>query len=126
MVLLNIPLRFKNKAFWVAFIPAVLMLVQAVVAIFGITLDLNEVSGRILAAVDALFVVLAILGIAVDPTTDGVSDSERALDYDTPAPNATETFKENEIVDQLENMVSEEATDTELPSQSTKPDIEER
>lgn len=93
MVLLNIPLRFKNKAFWVAFIPAVLMLVQSVAAIFGITLDLNEISGRILAVVDALFVVLAIIGIAVDPTTDGVSDSERALDYDIPAPNATETIR---------------------------------
>ena len=28
--------------------------------------------------------LLCLLGIVVDPTTDGVSDSARALTYDTP------------------------------------------
>jgi phi LC3 family holin len=34
--------------------------------------------------VNAVFAVLVILGIVVDPTTDGVGDSERALSYETP------------------------------------------
>ncbi|MCB6567326.1 phage holin, partial [Desulfovibrio desulfuricans] len=37
--------------------------------------------------VNALFAVLSILGIVVDPTTNGVSDSARALEYSNPAPN---------------------------------------
>lgn len=106
MVLLNIPLRFKNKAFWVAFIPAVIVLIQAVAGIFGFTLDLSELSGRILAAVDALFVVLMVLGIVTDPTTDGVSDSERVLDRDIPAPNAAETIRytQEEVETEIEKM----------------------
>lgn len=89
-MLINLPLRFKNKAFWAAFIPAVVVLVQTVAGIFGISIDLSELSGKIVAAIDSLFVVLMILGIVTDPTTKGVSDSERALEYTEPAPNAVE------------------------------------
>ncbi|MBQ6317144.1 MAG: hypothetical protein IJI13_06445 [Oscillospiraceae bacterium] len=32
----------------------------------------------------ALFAVLVILGIVVDPTTDGLGDSERAMSYEEP------------------------------------------
>ena len=94
MVMLNLPLRFKNKAFWVAFIPAVFVFIQTVAGIFGITLDFSELSGRILAAVDALFVVLMVLGIVTDPTTSGFGDSERALGYKEPAPNAAEVSED--------------------------------
>ena len=38
----NWEVRLKNKQFWLAIIPAVLLLVQAVAAVFGYTLDLNE------------------------------------------------------------------------------------
>jgi phi LC3 family holin len=40
--------------------------------------------GKILAVVDAVFALLVILGIAVDPTTAGVGDSKRALGYEKP------------------------------------------
>ena len=76
---INLRIRFQNKAFWVALIPALLILVQAGAAVFGYTLDFSDLSGKLLALIDAIFVVLAILGIAVDPTTPGVGDSERAL-----------------------------------------------
>ena len=68
-----------------ALIPAVLLLIQVVAAVFGFTLDFTELGGKSLAVVDALFVILAILGIVVDPTTEGVGDSVRALDYKQPA-----------------------------------------
>ena len=35
-------------------------------------------------AVEALFSVLAILGIVVDPTTNGIEDSNRAMSYTEP------------------------------------------
>jgi len=37
--------------------------------------------------VDAVFALLVILGIVVDPTTDGLNDSARAMAYEEPAPS---------------------------------------
>ena len=81
---INWEVRIKNKAFWVAFIPAVLLLVQVVAAVFGFTLDLGELGNRLLDVVKAAFSVLAILGIVADPTTKGITDSTQALTYKEP------------------------------------------
>lgn len=83
--MINWKVRIKNKSFWLALIPAVLLLIQAVAALFGFELDLDFLGERLLAVVNAVFVVLTILGVVVDPTTQGVGDSERALGYDEPA-----------------------------------------
>lgn len=82
--MINWTVRIKNKQFWLALIPAVLLLVQVVAAVFGYTLDLGELGNRLLDVVNALFAVLVILGVVTDPTTDGVGDSERAMGYDRP------------------------------------------
>lgn len=81
---INWLVRLKNKAFWVAIIPALLLLVQTVAATLGLTLDLGEIGDKLLAVVNAVFAVLAILGVVVDPTTDGVSDSTQAMTYEEP------------------------------------------
>ena len=82
--MINWTVRIKNKTFWLALIPAALLLVQVVAAVFGYTLDLGELGDKLLAVVNALFGVLAILGIVTDPTTKGVGDSSQALTYDRP------------------------------------------
>lgn len=81
---INWTVRLKNKAFWVAIIPATLLLVQVVAAVFGITIDLGELGNKLLEVVNAAFGVLAILGIVTDPTTKGISDSDNALTYTEP------------------------------------------
>ena len=81
---INWTVRAKNKAFWLALIPATLILIQVVAAVFGFTIDLGELGTKLLAVVEAVFVLLAILGIVNDPTTDGMSDSEQALTYNEP------------------------------------------
>lgn len=81
---INWTVRLKNKAFWVAIIPATLLLVQVVVAVFGVTIDLGELGNKLLEVVNAAFGVLAILGIVTDPTTKGISDSDNALTYTEP------------------------------------------
>lgn len=81
---INWGVRVRNRAFWLALIPAVLLLVQAVAAVFGYTLDLGALGDRLLAVVNAAFMVLAVLGIVTDPTTKGVEDSERARTYIEP------------------------------------------
>ena len=85
---INWEVRLKNKSFWVALVPAVLLLVQVVAAVFGYSLDLGDLGNRLLAVVNALFAVLAILGIVTDPTTAGTGDSARAMTYETPYKDA--------------------------------------
>lgn len=48
---INWTVRAKNKAFWVALIPAILLLIQVIAAVFGITLDLGDLGNKLLAVV---------------------------------------------------------------------------
>ncbi|HEO6611810.1 TPA: phage holin [Streptococcus agalactiae] len=82
--MINWTVRLKNKAFWTAIIPAVLLVVQAVANVFGYTLDLGDLGNKLLVVVNSVFAVLVITGIVTDPTTEGVSDSSRALSYTEP------------------------------------------
>ena len=81
---INWKVRINNKNFWLSLIPAILLLVQVVAAVFGFTLELGELGDKLLAVVNALFAVLTILGVVTDPTTAGVSDSAQAMTYDEP------------------------------------------
>lgn len=81
---MNWKVRLKNKAFWLAIIPALALVAQAVAALFGYTIDLTTMVGKLQALVNAIFAVLVILGIVVDPTTAGVGDSNRAMGYAEP------------------------------------------
>jgi phi LC3 family holin len=91
---INWRVRFKNKAFWIAIIPAILLLVVQVGNIFGLSLDFSVLQTQILAIVETVFGLLAILGIVVDPTTNDWSDSSRALTYTEPASNIKESAEE--------------------------------
>lgn len=82
--MINWKVRIRNKNFWVAIIPAILLLVQVVANVFGYTLDLGELGNNLLAVVNAVFVVLSILGIVADPTTQGITDSNLAMTYEQP------------------------------------------
>ncbi|WP_270847551.1 phage holin [Candidatus Collinsella stercoripullorum] len=82
--MINWTIRVKNKNFWMALIPAVLLLAQVVAAVFGYQLDLGELGNRLLDVVNALFAVLVILGVVTDPTTEGVADSAQAMTYTEP------------------------------------------
>ncbi len=81
---LNFKVRIRNKLFWLALIPAVLILVQTVCALFGVPIAVENVESRLLDLVNAVFAVLAILGIVADPTTEGLQDSDRAMTYEKP------------------------------------------
>ena len=81
---INWRVRFANKQFWLSIIPAVLLLVQAIAAVFVYTLDFGDLGNKLITVVNAVFSVLVILGVVVDPTTQGSSDSERAMQYTKP------------------------------------------
>lgn len=81
---INWTVRFKNKDFWVALIPAVLLLIAQVAEIFGITLDFKLFEVQIIAVVGTIFAIAAILGIVNDPTTASFEDSAQAMTYEEP------------------------------------------
>ena len=81
---INWTVRLKNKTFWLSVIPAALLLVQVVAAVFGYTLDFGELGNKLLAVVNAAFALLSVLGVVTDPTTAGVSDSAQAMTYEKP------------------------------------------
>lgn len=82
--MINWRVRIKNRNFWIAFIPAVLLLIRFVLRIFDIEIDMTDIQGKLLDVVNAAFAVLAILGVVTDPTTAGIGDSARALTYTEP------------------------------------------
>lgn len=81
---INWKVRIKNKTWWLAVVPAVLLLVQAVAAPFGYIWDFGVINEQIAAIINAAFAVLALVGVVADPTTEGVSDSLQALGYEHP------------------------------------------
>ena len=81
---MNWLVRVKNKTFWLALIPALLLLAQVVAAPFGYNFDFGGLGTQLTAIVNAAFAVLAILGVVTDPTTEGVGDSTQALGYSEP------------------------------------------
>lgn len=81
---INWKVRVKNKQFWLTLVPAVLLFIQVVAVPFGYNFKLEALNKQLLDIVNALFIVLAILGIVTDPTTQGITDSQQALNYQKP------------------------------------------
>ena len=82
---INFLVRAKNPWFWVG-------LFSTILAAMGVSPEMFTSWGAVWDAICSLFsnpfqigcVVLAVLGVFVDPTTDGIGDSTRALTYTTP------------------------------------------
>ncbi len=81
----NIPVRFRNPWFWVG---------VCSVAITAIGVDpqtftswaavLDGIKAVLSNPVQLCTMCLAVLSVFIDPTTAGLSDSERALEYTKP------------------------------------------
>ena len=81
---INWKLRLKNRNFWLALIPALALAVQAIMAVFGFEYDFSDLVNKLIVVVNTVFVVLMVLGLVNDPTTDGITDSQKALTYEKP------------------------------------------
>lgn len=87
--MINWKVRIRNRLFWVSFIPACILVIQAVASLVGINLDLSITQDKLLVVVNAVFGLLAVLGVVVDPTTEGIEDSEQAKMYTIPKKRET-------------------------------------
>ena len=81
---INWKVRLRTKAFWLAFVPAVLLFAQVLAAPFGYRWDFAVLNEQMAAIINAVFSLLALLGVVADPTTAGLADSAQALAYEKP------------------------------------------
>ena len=79
---INWKVRLKSGSFWVAMTGAVIAFVYQVCGIVGVVPPVSEDS--VTQLVGVVINLLVGLGIVVDPTTAGVSDSEQAMGYEVP------------------------------------------
>lgn len=79
---LNLTVRLKNPVFWLTILPAIASCVYSILGAFGIVPYISE--DAMINALCSIVTALATLGVLVDPTTSGISDSERALTYNEP------------------------------------------
>lgn len=83
-MMINWKVRILNKTFWLTLVPALALLLQTFLSVFGVKIELGETINKLLVFINALFGVLVIVGIVSDPTTSGISDSSRAMTYERP------------------------------------------
>ncbi|HBL8471765.1 TPA: phage holin [Listeria monocytogenes] len=76
---INWKVRVKSKVFWVSVIPLVLVLAQQLLGWFGVTIPADTINKQALDFVNSVFLLLGVLGVVNDPTTEGTADSELVL-----------------------------------------------
>lgn len=79
---INWKLRLKNKTTLISIIVAIATFIYQLAGIFGIADPIGDSASDQLAGIVANLILA--LGVIVDPTTKGVSDSERAMGYEKP------------------------------------------
>lgn len=77
---INIKSVFGNRATTVAFIAAVFLLAQQILAMFGVVWDYSTLLTQVTGVVGTVFALLAMLGIAVNPTTPGIGEPDDKQD----------------------------------------------
>ena len=82
---INWKVRILNKTFWLTLVPALALLAQAFANIFNFKLEFGDTVDKILVFINVLFAFLVLVGVVNDPTTAGLTDSSRALEYHEPS-----------------------------------------
>lgn len=79
---LNWKVRFRNKVWLSTFISLIVGFVYNVLAAFDVFPAVTQ--NTVMQIVGNVLTFLGLLGVIVDPTTAGVSDSDRAMGYEVP------------------------------------------
>lgn len=82
---INWKLRLQNKATLVTLIALCVTFVYQILGLFGVVPTVSQ--DEVINTIGLLINILVVLGVVVDPTTDGISDSNNALNYKTPKVN---------------------------------------
>lgn len=76
---INFKARFKNKAFIISAVTLLVSLVYKLLALAEFVPPVSE--NEVLELLSLCVNMLALMGVVVDPTTQGVSDSDKAMTY---------------------------------------------
>ena len=79
---INWKVRFKNTVWLGMFLSLIISFCFSMLKLFDVYPSITE--NQILNIVDQVLTFLALIGVLVDPTTEGLSDSERAMRYEEP------------------------------------------
>jgi len=79
---INWKVRLQHKGFWVSLVALLLVLANQIGAIVGV--DVTIYNNQVTAITESILAILALLGIIIDPTVQGIGDSEQALKYTKP------------------------------------------
>ncbi|MFB5483329.1 phage holin [Enterococcus avium] len=78
---INWKIRLQSKVFVISLLGLFFLLVQQVLAVFGINWDYTVINDQLTQVINTVFLILALVGVVKDPTTEGFSDSENAMEY---------------------------------------------
>lgn len=93
--MINFKLRLQNKATLAALAAALVAFCYQVAGIFGVVPPVAQ--SDVVNAIGVALTILASLGIVTDPTTRGIGDSTRALEYDAPIASSGKAPDESEL-----------------------------
>lgn len=85
----NWKVRFKNKTWLSMFLSLIIGFVFNLLKMFDIVPVVTE--NFVMQIVGQVLTFLGLIGVLVDPTTAGLNDSERAMSYEEPWEDETET-----------------------------------
>ena len=79
---INWKVRFRNRLWLWSFISAVIAMLFSFLSLWGISLPLSQ--NTVLGILYQVLSILSLLGVLIDPTTQGLNDSQRAMGYQVP------------------------------------------
>ena len=92
---INWKVRFRNKTWLALFLSLVVGFVYNILAMFDVYPPVTE--SQVGAVISQVLTFLGLIGVLVDPTTNGLEDSNRAMGY-------AEPWKDNDIEEQEEGV----------------------
>lgn len=79
---INWKVRFKNKTWLITFLITILAFIYQILGMFDIVPPITQDMATQLIII--IINMLVAIGVVIDPTTAGTSDSEDALKYEEP------------------------------------------
>lgn len=79
---MNWKVRFKNRVWLAAFLALLVSFAYQLLALFGVAPGITQ--DEVMQAVNIVLMLLSALGVLIDPTTTGITDSARAMQYTEP------------------------------------------
>jgi len=79
---MNWKVRFKNKVWLSSFIATIVTFTYTILGMFDVAPEITQ--NALMNVINGILMMLSLTGVIVDPTTAGISDSDRAMTYEVP------------------------------------------